>query len=151
MVTTLATQINQNLIDAYKEKDSVKKSALSMLKVMINNEQKNNNGAISDERVISIVQKQMKEINETADAYAKAGNSEKQNIELKKIKVLENYLPEQMSDEELSALIDSIIVKHDANSMRDMGKVMGTLKKEAAGQADTSKMASMVKSKLMGS
>lgn len=91
---------------------------------------------ISEDDGIKIVQKLVKQRNDSVQIYQKQNREDLAKDELEEIKILEAYLPQQLSDEELEALVKSIIEKVGASSKADMGKVMGMAMKQAAGRAD---------------
>lgn len=105
---------------------------------------------IDDAEILSMMQSMIKQRHESSKTYADNGRPELAERELAEIKVIEQFLPAQMSDEDVSAAIDSIIAETGAESIKDMGKVMGELKTKYAGQMDMAKVGGAVKAKLAG-
>jgi uncharacterized protein YqeY len=103
---------------------------------------------LDEAEVISLLSKEAKKRQESADLYTQGGNNEKATAELEEKTVIEKYLPAQLSDEELGKLIDSVIEELGASGMQAMGQVIGTVKARSEGQADGSKIAALVKEKL---
>jgi uncharacterized protein len=103
---------------------------------------------LSDEEIIQLFAKEVKKRQESADLYRQGGNMERAQAELDEKVVIEQYLPEQLSDEALEALIDAVIASIGASGPQAMGQVIGTVKQESNGQADGSRIAAMVKERL---
>ncbi len=104
--------------------------------------------ADDDALVTEVLQKMVKQRRESIDMYTKGGREELADAEAAEIGVIEDFLPAQMSDEELSAAIDAIVAETGAASVKDMGKVMAILKERHAGQLDMAKAGPMVRGKL---
>ena len=103
---------------------------------------------LDDDAVITLFSKEAKKRQESADMYVQGGNQEKADAELAEKTVIEKYLPAQMSDEELSTIIDDVIKSSGATSMQQMGQVIGAVKSKAGAGADGAKIAQLVKEKL---
>ncbi len=106
---------------------------------------KGSDGELNDEQAVKIIQKLVKQRKDSAAMYEGAGRSELAEKELSEVKILENYLPAQMSDAELEAAISAIIAQTGASSMQEMGKVMGMANKQLAGKAEGRAIADKVK------
>ena len=103
---------------------------------------------LDDAAVLSVLDKMVKQRRDSVEQFQKGDRQDLVDIELAEIDVIEGYLPEQMSDAELEALIDAAISATSAESIRDMGKVMGQIKSKAAGRADMSAVGARVKARL---
>ena len=103
---------------------------------------------LDDAAVLSVLDKMVKQRRDSVEQFQKGNRQDLVDIELAEIVVLEGYLPEQMSDAELEALIDAAISATGAENIRDMGKVMGQIKSKAAGRADMSAVGARVKARL---
>jgi uncharacterized protein YqeY len=103
---------------------------------------------LDDAAVLSILDKMVKQRRDSVEQFQKGGRDDLVNIELAEIAVIETYLPEQLSNEELDTLIDEVISATGAESIRDMGKVMGQIKSKAAGRADMGAVGAKVKARL---
>jgi len=108
----------------------------------------NNDNGVGDDVVLAIMGKMVKQRLESAKVYEEAGRLELSEKELFEIKIIEEFLPRQLSDDEVVAQIDVAIAEVGASSIRDMGKVMGILKAKYTGQIDFAKTGPMVKDKL---
>lgn len=104
---------------------------------------------MSDEAVIALLQKEAKKRQESADLYTRGGNQQKAEAELQEIAVISRYLPTPLSDEELSELVDRAVQELDEVTPQAMGKVIARVKEMSEGRADGSRVAGMVKERLM--
>ncbi len=141
-------RLMDDLKAAMKAKDAVKKSTVTMLRAAIKQREVDERIELNDEDVIAIIAKQIKIKRGAIEDFKKAERQDMIDEALAEIAVLETYLPEQMSEEEIVKVIEDAIAKTGASSMKDMGKVMGMIKGELAGKADNSLVASLVKKKL---
>lgn len=108
----------------------------------------NGKDEIADNEILSMLQSMIKQRKESAKTYADAGRQELAEREEAEIKVIEGFLPKQMSDSEVDAVISQIITETGASDIKDMGKVMGELKTKYAGQIDMARAGGLVKEKL---
>lgn len=103
---------------------------------------------LPEAEVIDLLSKEAKKRQESADMYVQGGNQEKADAELAEKKVIEQYLPEQLSDEEILKLVDEAIQQTGASGPQAMGQVIGLVKQKTAGQADGATIARLVKERL---
>jgi uncharacterized protein YqeY len=103
---------------------------------------------LPDEEIIQLLAKEAKKRQESADLYVQGGNQERADAELTEKKVIEQYLPQQISDEELAAAIDAVIAETGASGPQAMGQVIGGVKQKVGAAADGSRIAQMVKERL---
>jgi uncharacterized protein YqeY len=143
-------QINEDIKAAMKAREKEKLEALrNIKKVML--EARTSKGAgteLTDAEVLKIISKLAKQGTDSAIIYKEQGRQELYNQEIAQVAVYESYLPAKMSEEELTAVVRSIIEKTGAVSIKDMGKVMGIASKELAGKADGKEIADKVKNLL---
>lgn len=148
---TIKERIDTDLKTAMLSGDKVLTTTLRGLKSAILNveiaENKRDSG-LSDEEVIGILGKEAKKRQESADLYIQGGNTEKAEAEKFEKEVIEKYLPKQMDDEELKAMVEAAITETGAANMQDMGKVIGLVKSRAGATADGGRIATLVKEKL---
>lgn len=104
---------------------------------------------LGDDEIIDLFMKEAKKRQESADLYMQGGNSEKAEAELAEKKVIEKYLPEQLSEEEVAAVVDEIIAQTGATGMQAMGQVIGATKQKLGASADGATIAKLVKEKLV--
>ncbi|MEM7611376.1 MAG: GatB/YqeY domain-containing protein [Pseudomonadota bacterium] len=103
---------------------------------------------LTDADTLAIIEKMVKQRRESIAQYEKGGRPELAEAEAKEIDVLKGYLPEPLSDDELASIIDAAIAETGASSMRDMGKVMATVKTAAQGRADMGAVSKTIKARL---
>ena len=106
------------------------------------------NNSLKDAAILSLLQKLIKQRQESAVLYEKGGRGELAAGELAEIKVIEGFLPKQMSDAEVDAAIKAAVAETGAASVKDMGKVIGSLRGKYAGQMDFGKVSGLVKAAL---
>lgn len=145
---SLRETINQDLKEAMKAKNVKKRDALRLLTSAFKQIEVDERKELSDDDVIKIIQKQIKSRNDSATQYKEADRQDLMEKELEEIAVYEPYLPKQLSDEELSEALKNIIANVGAETMKDMGKVMGSASKELAGKADGKRINECVKTLL---
>ncbi|MDB5185821.1 MAG: hypothetical protein JWL85_344 [Candidatus Saccharibacteria bacterium] len=102
----------------------------------------------SDQEVIDLFAKEAKKRQESADLYRQGGNEERAVLELEEKKVIEQYLPQQMSDEDLNSLVDQAVAELGAMDMKQMGQVIALVKERSQNQADGGRIAKAVKERL---
>ncbi len=133
---SLKEQINTQIKEAMKAKENAKRDALRLLSSAFKQIEVDERRELSDEDVIKIIQKQIKQRNDSITQYQTAGRDDLIEKELSEIAFYEPYLPKQLSDEELTTAIKAIITQVEATTMKDIGKVMGIASKELAGKVD---------------
>jgi len=148
---SLKQVIDQDLKEALLAGDRLKADTLRMIKSVILNQeiaQNKRDSGLDDQEVIACLQKEAKKRQEASDLYIKAGSVERSKKELDEKKVIEEYLPEMMSDSELIELTRNIISKHGSASIQDMGVIIKSVKESSDGRADGARIASIVKDQL---
>jgi len=145
---SLKGKITDDMKSAMKagEKDRLK--AVRLILAAIKQIEVDQRIEIDDATVLAVLDKMVKQRRDSVEQFQKGGRDDLVNIELAEIAVIETYLPEQLSNEELDALIDDVISATGAESIRDMGKVMGQIKTQAAGRADMGAVGAKVKARL---
>jgi len=133
---SLKEKINQDLKTAMKTKDTKKRDALRLLTSAFKQIEVDERKELSDEDIIKIIQKQVKQRKDSIAQYLEASRDDLAQKEQDEIDFYEVYLPKQLSDEELKTALKEIISKVGATSMKDIGKVMGSATKKLSGLAD---------------
>jgi uncharacterized protein YqeY len=147
-------RIQMDIMSAMKEKNDVKLTSLRAVKTAIMQTKTSptfkgdRDSVLSDSDVLKIIQKMVKEREDTAKIYADAGRDELANKELAEANVLKEYLPKQMTESEVTELVKTVINEVGATSMKDMGKVIGLVTQRACGRSDGKTISSIVKSLL---
>jgi hypothetical protein len=153
-VTVLRDDINNALKEAMKAKDERKVSCLRLMNSAIKNADIEARGQgkepLADEALLGLLQKMIKQRQESIELYEKGGRKELADKERDEIAVISSYLPRQMSEDEMKAAIAAAISETGAAGMKDMGKVIGVLRGKYAGRMDFGKASGMVKAKLAG-
>ena len=150
----LIDKIKKNLIDHIKSADKLKVSITRLLLAAVKDKEislrknKDPSDFISDNIIIDIINKMIKQRKITSETYINGGRSDLADKELLEAKLLSVYLPEQLLDEELSIVIDKIILEIKASTLRDMSKIMKILKDRYSGKCDFQLASSLVKKKL---
>jgi uncharacterized protein YqeY len=144
---SLDKNMNEALKDAMKSKDQVKLRTLRAIKAafLIAKTAEGGNGEISEDEELKIIQKLYKQRSDSYDIYVKSGRDDLAQTEKEEMEVIEEFLPKQLSDDELFAEVKKIIDQVGASSMQDMGKVMGMASKSLQGKADGKRISSVVK------
>ena len=146
---SLETRIMGDLKEAMKAKDQAALRSIRALKAAITMTKTDGSGTVLDEAAeIKLVQKQVKQRQESLGIYEEQGREDLAVKEREEIEVLSRYLPEQMSDADLTAFIGDLIQKAGATSMKDMGKIMGMASGQLAGKADGKSISAKVKALL---
>ncbi|WP_320170043.1 GatB/YqeY domain-containing protein [Maridesulfovibrio sp.] len=146
---SLIEKIDKDYIAAYKAKDDVKKQVLRHLKTAIKNRIVEAKGAeLTDADVLELVAKQIKQRRDAIEQYNTAGRPELAEIEAVEVEALSEYMPPELSAEELEAAVDKAISDLGASSMQDMGKVMQAIMAAHKGQVDGKALSSLVRSRL---
>lgn len=142
----LTNQINNDLKEAMKAKDKDTLTALRAIKSqLLLAATEAGAGETSDEAGIKMLQKLVKQRKDSAELYQSQGREDLAGPELAEAAIIEKYLPKQLSEDELKPIIQAIVDRVGATSMKDMGKVMGMASKELAGKADGKAISSVVK------
>ena len=146
---SLQKQVMDKMKEAMKSKDTVALTALRALKsafMLANTEA--GVGELSEAEELKIVQKQVKQRKDSAAVFAEQGRSDLAEPELAEAAVLEQFLPEALSEEEIGKIVEKTIADVGAEGMKDMGKVMGIVSQQLAGKADGKTISAIVKAKL---
>ena len=145
----LTDQINNDLKEAMKAKDKVKLESLRAIKSALLMAATEKGAAESSEDAeLKMLQKLVKQRKDAAAVFTEQGRDDLAQPELDQVAIIEAYLPEQMSEAEVKAIVDAIVAETGASSMADMGKVMGMANGKLAGKADGKLIAGLVKSAL---
>ncbi len=147
---SLELTINNDIKAAMLARNAEKLEALRAIKaaLLLEKTKEGNTGEISDATELKILQKLVKQRRESADIYGNANRQDLAKKELFEASIIENYLPQQLSEAEVTDIIRNIVLREGATSVKDMGKVMGAASKELAGKADNKMISTIVKNLL---
>ena len=149
----LRTRLSDTLKSSMKERNERSVSTLRLILAALKDQDiaargKGNMEGLTDDQILSLLQSMIKQRRESIKLYEQGGRMELAQREAEEIGVIEDFLPEQMSDEEMATVITGIIGEVGATSLKDMGKAMGALKEQYAGRMDFSKASALVKERL---
>jgi uncharacterized protein len=150
MADDLKQQIQENMKDAMRKKDTLRLSTIRMLMAAIKQREIDEQITLNDADILKIINKMTKQRQDAAEQFSKAGRDELADKEIKEIAILEDYLPEQLSTEAVKTAIQTVIKETGASSMKDMGKVMAALKPTLEGRADMRAVSVIIKDILKG-
>jgi len=145
---SLKDQITEDMKSAMKAGDKDRLKVVRLILAAIKQIEIDKRIELDDAAVLTVLDKMVKQRRDSVEQFQKGNRNDLADIELAEIVILENYLPEKLSDEELDAMIDEAIRSTGAESIRDMGKVMGQIKAKAAGRADMGAVGARVKARL---
>ena len=143
---SLKEQLFNDLKTAMKEKDTLKKEVIQIVRAGVLQIEKDNKiDNLDDDSVLSVISKEIKKINDVMPDFEKAGRQDLIDEANKKIELLKAYLPEQLSEAEIEEIVAETIKEVCAQSIRDMGKVMGSVTAKTKGKADNKLVSTIVK------
>ncbi len=145
---SLKDQITQDMKSAMKAGDKDRLKVVRLMLAAIKQVEVDKRIELDDAGVLSVLDKMVKQRRDSVEQFEKGGRDDLAAIERAEIAVLQDYLPEQLSAEDLASLVDEVIAATGASSMKDMGKVMGQIKSKAAGRADMGAVSAAVKARL---
>ena len=141
-------ELLQDLKEAMKNKDTLRKDTITMLRAAILQVEKDSQKTLTDDEICAIVAKEVKKRKESVKEYEDAGRQDIADSLKQEVEILSKYLPEQLSQEEIVKLVEDAVKESGAASPRDMGKVMSILRPKTAGKADGKLASDIVKEKL---
>ena len=149
----LRERFNEQMKEAMRAKDQKRLGTIRLILAALKerdiaNRSETSREGVSDDEILSLLAKMVKQREESAAAYDGGGRPELANAERAEIEVIREFMPKQMSPEEAKAAIEKVIAETGAASLKDMGKVMGALKERFAGQMDFAKAGALVKEAL---
>jgi len=147
-MSTLKQTLQSDMKSALRGGDKSRLAVIRMLLAAIQRREVDERVELDDAGVLKTIEKLVKQGQDSARQYTEGGRQELADKELAEIEVLRAYLPEQLGDAELDALIDSVISATGAETVRDMGKVMGAMREQTQGRADMGAVGARVKEKL---
>ncbi len=145
---SLKNSLTEAMKEAMRAKDKPRLGAIRLVLAEVKRVEVDERITVSDERLVSILDKMVKQRRDSISQYQTAGRSELAEVESYEISVIQEFLPTALTNDEINQLIASAIAQSGAESMRDMGKVMGILKPQIQGRADGGVVSGLVKSAL---
>ncbi|AMA72355.1 MULTISPECIES: GatB/YqeY domain-containing protein [Aneurinibacillus] len=144
----LIDRLTNDMKQAMKDKDKLKLSVIRLVKSAIKNEEINQGKELSDDEVLTVLTRELKQRRDSLQEFEKAGRDDLATSARDEIKILMEYMPEQLSEDEIRTLVKEAIEQTGASSKKDMGKVMGALMPKVKGRADGSLVNKIVQESL---
>ncbi|AWW48418.1 GatB/YqeY domain-containing protein [Polynucleobacter paneuropaeus] len=145
---SLKDQITEDMKTAMRAKEVTRLGTIRLLLAAIKQREVDERVVVDDVGVLAIVEKLIKQRKDSIEQFAKAGRDDLVAVEQAEMIILQDYLPEQLSDAEISAAVSAAVTASGASGPQDMGKVIGILKPQLAGKADMGKVSGLVKAAL---
>ena len=145
---SLREQITADMKEAMRARDTVRLKAIRLLRAAIQRREVDEQIELTDDEVMSVIQKLIKQGRDSIEQFEKGDRQDLVEKEATMLAVFEHYLPDALSDEDLAALIAEALIHTNAESMRDMGQVIGWLKPKLQGRADMAKVSAAVREQL---
>jgi uncharacterized protein YqeY len=145
---TLKAQITEDMKTAMRAKDSARLGAIRLLLAAIKQREVDERIELSDADVIGAIEKMLKQRRDSITAYESANRHDLADVEKFEVTVLQTYLPQQLTEDEVKAILEQVVVDTAAVGVKDMGKVMAAIKPLVAGRADMGKISGLIKVRL---
>ncbi len=145
---TLKVQVSEDMKTAMRAKDSVRLGAIRLLLSAIKQREVDERIELTDMDVIAVIEKMLKQRRDSIAAFESANRTDLADIEKFEVTVLQTYLPQQLSEDEIKVILDQVVVDTGAQGVKDMGKVMAAIKPLIAGKADMGKISGLIKARL---
>jgi uncharacterized protein YqeY len=145
---SLIEEIDDELKDAMRARDAERRDALRLILHALKSSQKELQRPLSEEEELQVLQRERKRRIEAADAFRAGGREEQAAGEERELEILEEFMPEPLSEDEIDEIVDDVIAEVGATSMADLGRVMADVMPQIAGRADGSQVSQLVREKL---
>lgn len=145
---SLIVQLEQQVKDAMLARDSERRDALRLILASLRSAMKELQRPLSGDEELQVLQRERKKRHEAADAFRAAGRESQAEKEEGELRILEEFMPEPLSEDDLERIVDDAIAENGATSLRDMGRVMADVMPQVAGRADGSAVSQIVREKL---
>jgi len=145
---SLKDQITEDMKNAMRAKEVTRLGTIRLLLAAIKQREVDERVVVDDAGVLAIVEKLIKQRKDSIEQFTKAGRDDLVAVEQAEMIILQDYLPEQLSDEEIASAVSAAVTACGASGPQDMGKVIGILKPQLAGKADMGKVSGLVKAAL---
>ncbi|PPC92556.1 MAG: glutamyl-tRNA amidotransferase [Methylotenera sp.] len=145
---SLKAQISEDMKNAMRAKDSARLGAIRLLLAAIKQREVDERIELSDSDVIAAIEKMLKQRRDSIAAYESANRHDLADVEKFEITVLQTYLPQQLTEEELNVILEKVVSETGASGIKDMSKVMAAIKPLVVGRADMGKISGLIKTRL---
>jgi uncharacterized protein YqeY len=145
---SLIARLEEDLTEAMKAREAERRDALRLILNALRSAEKELQRPLSDEEELQVLQRERKRRLEAIEGYRAGGREDRAEAEERELGVLEEFMPEPLSEDELERIVDDAIAENGATSMRDLGRVMADVMPQVAGRADGSVVSQLVREKL---
>lgn len=145
---SLKAQISEDMKNAMRAKDSVRLGTIRLLQAAIKQREVDERVELNDTDVIATIEKMLKQRRDSIAAYDSANRHDLSDIEKAEVLVLQTYLPQQLSDAEVTEILEKVVIDTEASGIKDMSKVMAAIKPLVVGRADMGKISGLIKTRL---
>ena len=145
---SLKAIVSEDMKTAMRAKDSVRLGAIRLLLSAIKQREVDERIELTDADVIGVIEKMLKQRRDSIAAYESANRTDLADIEKFEVTVLQTYLPQQLTEDEIKSLLEKVVTEMGATGINDMGKVMAAIKPLVAGVADMGKISGLIKARL---
>ena len=145
---SLIAEIEDELKDAMRDRDSERRDALRLILNSLKNSEKELQRPLSEDEELQVLQRERKKRVEAAEAFRSGGREEQAEAEERELEILEEFMPEPLSEDEIEEIVDDVIAEVGATSIADLGRVMADVMPQVAGRADGSAVSQLVREKL---
>ncbi len=145
---SLKLQITEDMKAAMRAKDSARLGAIRLLQAAIKQREVDERIELNDADVITVIEKMLKQRRDSIAAYESANRTDLADVEKYEVSVLQEYLPQQLTEAEILSILDQLVADTGAAGVKDMGKVMAAIKPLVAGKADMGKISGLIKTRL---
>jgi uncharacterized protein len=145
---SLKARISEDMKNAMRAKDSARLGAIRLLQSAIKQREVDERIELDDQQVIAAIEKMLKQRRDSIAAYESANRQDLADVEKFEISVLQEYLPQALTDEEVAAILNQVIADTGAAGIKDMSKVMAAIKPLVVGRADMAKISGLIKAQL---
>jgi uncharacterized protein YqeY len=145
---SLKATISEDMKNAMRAKDSARLGAIRLLQSAIKQREVDERIELSDQDVIAVIEKMLKQRRDSISAYESANRQDLADVEKFEVSVLQNYLPQALTDDEINEILEKSVVETGASGIKDMSKVMAAIRPLVVGRADMAKISGLIKSRL---
>jgi uncharacterized protein YqeY len=145
---SLKAQISEDMKNAMRAKDSARLGTIRLLQAAIKQREVDERIELDDSSVIAVIEKMLKQRRDSIAAYESANRNDLADVEKFEVSVLQTYLPQQLTEDEIKDILEKVVVETGAAGIKDMSKVMAAIKPLVAGRADMGKISGLIKTRL---
>lgn len=145
---SLKAQISEDMKNAMRAKDSARLGTIRLLQAAIKQREVDERIELDDTAVIAVIEKMLKQRRDSIAAYESANRTDLADVEKFEASVLQTYLPQQLTEDEIKAVLEKVVTETGASGIKDMSKVMAAIKPLVAGRADMGKISGLIKARL---